>query len=175
MAVKHVLNRGNLLIEFWEKSYRVTINPGLPTAVVTEIQFMGLPLAEGQRRDIADMVTTIYRKGREANADPVMHSHRPDDVALHQAEGILRYDLEAVVDADTMDGFHYHMGNAMEKLLKRLDDTYDNEDNEEWTPEHAYRVRVSTMAGVIATALDQGKQRGLDEATNNLKKLVRGL
>jgi hypothetical protein len=151
MASIHKVTTTDLTIKFWEKSFAIN---GIGKQV-----FMDRVSFPGDRQKIADTMQEIYDKGR---------GRRPDDKL---SKSVPISDVKKVANAEPKEDFHKEVGEAMEIILERLDSTYGRED---LTEEKQYYIRVGILTGVISDALNRGRTRGLDEATDRLKKTIWG-
>jgi hypothetical protein len=151
MAALHKITTTDLTIKFWGKSFAIN---GVGKQV-----FMDKVCLAGDRQKIADTMQEIYDRGRGRRPEDKL----PKTVAIG--------DVKKVSQSTAKDGIHHEVGAAMEHILERLDETYGLD---EMTEEQQYLFRVKIMAGVVSDALNIGRCRGLDEATDRLKKTIWG-
>jgi hypothetical protein len=143
----------DLEVQFWDKSFKVD---GHPHHVYT-----GDLTNNIERQKIADTMQEIYDRGRG--------KRHGDTLAKQVALG----DVKKVVtsSAKAHGTIHKDVVQAMEGILERLDETYGMDDMPE---EKQYQYRIGIMAGIVSEALNLGRVRGLDEATDRLKKTIWG-
>ena len=86
-------------------------------------------------------------------------------------------DLDAIKNANPTEYAQADVFESMEFILARLDGTYamTDIDGADVDPEDAYKRRVEIMCGIIKTALDTGRERGLSEAAKRMHKVIYGL
>jgi hypothetical protein len=151
MTYKATVTTADLEVQFWEKSFKIK---GIAQTV-----YLDRLSDNTQRNKIANTMQEIYDRGRG-----VRHTDKlPKSIPVS--------DVRKVTKAEPKDNMHHEVGEAMEALLERLDNTYGRED---LTEEKQYQIRCGIMAGVISAALDRGRVRGLDEAVDRLKKTILG-